>query len=58
MVVLIVENMPEGERGQLTKWLIEVKAGVFVGKINSMVRDIIWEKVGASKNSEISANDI
>jgi CRISPR-associated protein Cas2 len=55
MVVLIVENMPEGERGELTKWLIEVKAGVYVGKINALIRDIIWDKVWASKNSDISA---
>lgn len=55
MVVLAVENMPDGDRGEITKWLIEAKAGVFVGNVNSLIRDIIWEKVEQNKNLETSA---
>jgi len=55
MIVLAVENLPEGERGEITKWLIEAKAGVFVGNANARIREIIWQKVENSKNTEASA---
>lgn len=44
VVVLIVESAPEGLRGQLSKWMLEPKAGVFVGTISAAVRDLLWEK--------------
>mgnify|MGYP002682262836 CR=1 FL=1 len=44
MVVLILERVSPGLRGELTRWLMEPKAGVFVGKISAMVRDKLWEK--------------
>lgn len=34
MTVIILIAAPEGLRGHLTRWLVEVSAGVFVGKIN------------------------
>ncbi len=34
---------PEGLRGHLTRWMVEVAAGVFVGTPNSRVRDRIWD---------------
>jgi CRISPR-associated protein Cas2 len=54
MIVLVVENLPEGERGEITKWLIEAKAGVFVGNVNSRIREIIWQKVEDSKEEAAS----
>ncbi|OQC09903.1 MAG: CRISPR-associated endoribonuclease Cas2 [Candidatus Cloacimonetes bacterium ADurb.Bin088] len=45
MVVLVLENVPNSLRGQITRWLLEVKAGVFVGKVSAMVRDKLWDKV-------------
>jgi CRISPR-associated protein Cas2 len=47
MVVLILERVPEGLRGELTRWLLEPKAGVFVGRVSAMVRDRLWEKACA-----------
>ena len=44
MVVLILERVPTGLRGELTRWLLEPKAGVFVGRVSAMVRDRLWEK--------------
>ncbi len=44
MVVLILESVPTGLRGELTRWLLEPKAGVFVGRVSAMVRDQLWEK--------------
>jgi CRISPR-associated protein Cas2 len=44
-MVLILERVPTGLRGELTRWLLEPKAGVFVGRGSGMVRDLLWEKV-------------
>lgn len=44
MVVIILEKVPVSLRGELSRWMIEPKAGVFVGKISGMVRDKLWEK--------------
>jgi CRISPR-associated protein Cas2 len=43
MVVLVVERVPPGLRGELTRWLLEAQAGVFVGKVSALVRDKLWE---------------
>ncbi|MBN2054106.1 type I-E CRISPR-associated endoribonuclease Cas2 [bacterium] len=48
MVVMVLENVPVGLRGELTRWLLEPKAGVFVGRISAMVRDRLWEKACGS----------
>ncbi len=45
MVVMILENIPPSVRGELTRWLMELRAGVFVGKVSAMVRDRLWETV-------------
>lgn len=44
LVVLIVESAPVGLRGELSKWMLEPKAGVFVGTVSAAVRDLLWEK--------------
>lgn len=44
MMVLILERVPPGLRGELTRWLIEAKAGVFVGRVSALVRDRLWDK--------------
>ncbi|MEN6519704.1 MAG: type I-E CRISPR-associated endoribonuclease Cas2e [Armatimonadota bacterium] len=44
MMVLILESVPSGLRGEISRWLIEPKAGVFVGKVSAMVRDKLWQK--------------
>lgn len=45
MVVMILERVPVSLRGELTRWLIEPRAGVFVGQISAAVRDRLWIKV-------------
>ena len=44
MVILLMENVPAGLRGELSRWMIEPKAGVFIGKMSAMVRDKLWER--------------
>lgn len=45
MVVMVLESVSPSLRGQLTRWLIEPRAGVFVGSVSGMVRQKLWEKV-------------
>lgn len=45
MVVMVLERVPVGLRGELTRWLLELKAGVFVGKVSASVRDALWTKI-------------
>lgn len=45
MVVLIVTACPAGLRGHLTRWLLEISPGVFVGVLNRRVRELVWARV-------------
>lgn len=42
MLVIVVENAPPRLRGRLGLWLVEVRAGVYVGKVSRRVREMIW----------------
>ncbi len=45
MLVIVVENVPSRLRGRLAVWLLEIRAGVYVGKVNRRVREMIWDQV-------------
>lgn len=45
MVVFVLENATEKLRGVLTRWMIETKPGVFVGSLNALVRDKLWDMI-------------
>src|SRR5208282_959131 len=45
MLVIVVENVPPRLRGRLAIWLLEVRAGVYVGKVSRRVREMIWGTV-------------
>ena len=45
MVVLILERVSPSLRGYLTRWMLEPKAGVFVGTLSAMVREKLWKEV-------------
>jgi CRISPR-associated protein Cas2 len=47
MVVMVLERVPAGVRGELTRWMLELRAGVFVGNVSAMVREKLWEMVCA-----------
>ena len=47
MIVIVMERASASLRGQLTRWLLEVKAGVFVGTVSKRVREKLWEVVCA-----------
>ena len=45
MVVIVLENAPPRLRGRLAVWLLEVRAGVYVGDYGRRVRDYLWQQV-------------
>ncbi len=45
MLVIVVENVPPRLRGRLAIWLLEIRAGVYVGKLSRRVREMIWHTV-------------
>ncbi|HDQ41269.1 MAG TPA: type I-E CRISPR-associated endoribonuclease Cas2 [Desulfonatronum sp.] len=45
MLVIVVENAPPRLRGRLALWLLEVRAGVYVGKVSRRVREMIWTNI-------------
>ncbi|MCU1613180.1 MAG: CRISPR-associated protein Cas2 [Frankiales bacterium] len=45
MVVIVLSACPAGLRGHLTRWLLEISAGVFVGHVSTRVRDLLWLNV-------------
>ena len=51
MVVLILEKVTPSLRGELSRWMIQPKTGVFVGRLPGRVRDLLWDKVCRSRRS-------
>jgi CRISPR-associated protein Cas2 len=45
MLVIVVENAPPRLRGRLAVWLIEIRAGVYVGDLSVKVREMIWAQI-------------
>ncbi|HBH34490.1 MAG TPA: type I-E CRISPR-associated endoribonuclease Cas2 [Psychrobacter sp.] len=45
MLVVVTETVPPSLRGRLAIWLLEVRAGVYVGDVSRRVREMIWEQV-------------
>ena len=47
MMVIVVSNAPPRLRGRLGAWLLEIRAGVFVGDYSTRTRERIWTHVEA-----------
>ena len=47
MLVVVTENVPPRLRGRLAIWLLQVRAGVYVGDVSKRVREMIWEQCSA-----------
>lgn len=57
MLVIVVENVPHRLRGRLAVWLIEIRAGVYLGDLSVKVRDMIWSQIeeGIEEGSAVMA---
>lgn len=47
MLVIVIENSPPRLRGRLAVWLLEIRSGIFVGKVSRRVRELLWSYVEA-----------
>lgn len=47
MLVVVTEAVPPRLRGRLAVWLLEIRAGVYVGDVSRRIREMIWEQVNA-----------
>ena len=43
MVLMMLERVTPSMRGELSRWLIQPRSGVFVGKVSALVRDKLWD---------------
>lgn len=55
MLVVVTEAVPPRLRGRLAIWLLEIRAGVYVGDVSHRVREMIWEQiVGLSEDGNVA----
>lgn len=45
MMVVVVSSAPPRLRGRLAAWLVELRAGVYVGDYSARTREMIWQQV-------------
>ena len=45
MVVFLMEKVPASLRGEITRWMLELRPGVFVGSVSALVREKLWEMI-------------
>lgn len=45
--VVVTENVPPRIRGRMAIWLMEVRAGVYIGDVSRCTRDMLWQHLEA-----------
>jgi CRISPR-associated protein Cas2 len=45
MLVIVTEAIPDRLRGYLSRWMLEVRAGVFIGTYSSRVREMLEKAI-------------
>ena len=48
MTVIVLSRVTAALRGKLTRWMLEVHAGVFVGTLSARVRERLWKLVSGA----------
>ena len=46
-LTVVTENIPPRLRGRLAIWLLEVRAGVYIGDVSRRTREMLWEQLEA-----------
>lgn len=44
-LVVVTENVPLRLRGRMAIWLLEVRAGIYIGDVSRRTREMIWEQL-------------
>lgn len=45
MLVVVTEAVPPRLRGRLAVWLLEVRAGVYIGDVTRRTHEMIWHQI-------------
>lgn len=45
MLVIVLENAPPRLRGRMAVWLVEIRAGVYVGRASRRIREMLWQHI-------------
>lgn len=45
MLIVVTETVPPRLRGRLAVWLLEIRAGVYIGDVSRRVREMIWLQI-------------
>ncbi|MDW8844781.1 type I-E CRISPR-associated endoribonuclease Cas2e [Erwinia sp. MMLR14_017] len=45
LLMVVTENVPPRLRGRLAIWLLEVRAGVYVGDLSRKSREMVWQQI-------------
>ena len=45
MTIIVMESVSEKIRGECTRYLLEIKPGVFLGSITKIVRELLWQQI-------------
>ena len=51
MIVIVLSACPVSLRGDLTKWILEIHPGVFVGRVSARIREKLWDRVLGSSGT-------
>ncbi|MFE9245961.1 type I-E CRISPR-associated endoribonuclease Cas2e [Nocardiopsis sp. NPDC006938] len=51
MTVIVLAKCPKGPRGFLSRWLMEISSGVFIGNPSRRVREALWAEVQEYANN-------
>lgn len=52
MTVFVFDNAKPGLRGELNRWFLELKPGVFVSNVNARIRALLWERISQSQMAD------
>lgn len=44
-LVVVTENVPPRLRGRMAIWLLEVRAGIYIGDVSRRTREMIWQQL-------------
>lgn len=58
MLVIALENAPHRLRGRLTLWMLEIRAGIYVGTVSARHRERIWARVCREITNDNQGNAI
>lgn len=45
MTVIVLERVSPSLRGELTRWMLEIHTGTFVGRLSASVREALWDRI-------------